>query len=102
MYSKVIQCVCMYIYLYTHKLFHVLFHSRLLQGTEYASLFYTVGVFCLSRTLTSNHPYLELCSHDYSSLKQCIPLYTHFRTLNLWLPISFVSYVGIPINFKEA
>ena len=102
MYSKVIQCVCMYIYLYTHKLFHVLFHSRLLQGTEYASLSYTLGVICLSRTLTSNHPYLELCSHDYSSLKQCIPLYTHFRTLNLWLPISFVSYVGIPINFKEA
>ena len=72
---------CVYTHTHTHTLFHILFHSRLLQGTEYSSLFYTVGVFCLFRTLISNHPHLEPCSHD-SSLKQCIPLYTHFRTLN--------------------
>lgn len=103
---RALTCKCMFnkvcVYTHTHTLSHVLFHSRLLQGTEYTSLFHTVGVFCLFRTLTSNHPHLESCWHDYSSLETVYSSTLTSGLWTLWLPISFVSYVGIPVNFKEA
>ena len=43
--SKVIQ---LYIYVYMYILFQILFQYRLLQDTEYSSLCYTTGPYCLS------------------------------------------------------
>ena len=37
-----------YIYIYIYLLFQILFHYRLLQDTEYRSLSYRLGPFCLS------------------------------------------------------
>ena len=58
-YSKLIQfyvCVYTYIYIciYTHIyiLFQILFRCTLLQETEYSSLCYSVGPYCLSTLRT--------------------------------------------------
>ena len=36
------------IYIYTHTLFQIFFHYKLLQDIEYSSLALTVGPYCLS------------------------------------------------------
>ena len=41
-YSKVIQ-----LYMYTYIIFQIIFHSRLLQDTDYTSLCYAVNICCL-------------------------------------------------------
>jgi len=46
LYSKVIRFVYTHTHIYI--LFQILFHYRLLQDTEYSSLCYTVGPYCLS------------------------------------------------------
>ena len=50
MYSKEIQFfiyIHVYVYIYIY-VFHILFHYRLLQGTEYSSLCYTISPCCTS------------------------------------------------------
>ena len=40
-------CIYTYIYIYIYVLFQILFSYRLLQNTEWSSLYYTVGSCCL-------------------------------------------------------
>ena len=46
-YSKVIK---LYINIHIYFLFQILFHYKLLQDTEYSSLCYTIGPYCLFYT----------------------------------------------------
>ena len=51
MYTKgfhVYICVCVYIHIYTHTLFKIVFHYRLLQDNEYSSLCCIGGPYWLS------------------------------------------------------